>query len=212
MLARELSDYGYPAREAGSLEELEHQLNARIPELLLFDRSIAHRGLTRYLKFLRKSHSHNVLPIIVVSKACPDTQRVRWLEAGADVVVVKPICKNELLARIDAILRRVKSKRRKNVFSAGDTELDRDLMCVRRRGQTIWLGPKDYEILEFLFEAPGQVRSRASILEAVWGRDPNVDVRTIDAHIGRLRKSLRTTWQFNPIKTVRGTGYRFELP
>lgn len=209
-VARALSASGYTAEEVGSIEDLGRRLNAGIPELLLLDRSVSRRGLAGYLEVLRKVHSHHSLPIIVISEFCSDTQRVRWLESGADDVVLKPVCQNELVARIDAFLRRVRTKRSKNVICAGDAELDRDLMCLRRGGQTVWLGPKDYEILEFLIEAPGQVRSRASILEAVWGLDPCVDVRTIDVHIGRLRKSLQATWLSNPIKTVRGTGYRFD--
>ena len=108
------------------------------------------------------------------------------------------------------MLRRTSPEKIARVLTAGDIELDRDLMCVRRRGKTLALGPTDFRLLEFFLVSAGRVHRREHILDAVWGRDCHIDARTIDVHIGRLRKSLLAGWRSDPIRTIRGVGYRFD--
>ena len=131
-------------------------------------------------------------------------------ETGADDYVVKPFSVNELLARVAGLLRRMKPLLVAELLKVGDIELNRVGMFVLRRGETVNLGPTDYRLLEFFMQSPGQVFTRSQLLDGVWGNEVYVDERTVDVHIGRLRKALARGWSTDPIRTVRGAGYSFE--
>src|SRR3712207_443077 len=133
--------------------------------------------------------------------------RVRGLATGADDYVVKPFSVPELLARVAALLRRVNPATAAARLGAGDLDLDRETHRVRRAGQEIHLGPTEFRLLEFLMLRPGRVFSRAQLLDGVWSRDAEIDERTVDVHVGRLRKVLSRPGERDPIRTVRGTGY-----
>jgi two-component system phosphate regulon response regulator PhoB len=120
---------------------------------------------------------------------------------------VKPFSVNELVARAGRLLHRSNPQLLAEVIQVGDIELDRAAMVVRRRGQMVHLGPTDYRLLEFLMQAPGRVFTREQLLNNVWGDDVYIDDRTVDVHIGRLRKALLQAWKTDPIRTVRGAGY-----
>jgi two-component system phosphate regulon response regulator PhoB len=139
-----------------------------------------------------------------------ESDRVRGFETGADDYVTKPFSVNELTARVAALLRRMRPLLVADVLAVGDIELNRTAMSVLRRGQTIHLGPTDYRLLEFFMQAPGRVFTRGQLLDGVWGNEVYVDERTVDVHIGRLRKALVRSWRADPIRTVRGAGYSFE--
>ena len=150
------------------------------------------------------------LPIIVVSDKTDENDIIRALEAGADDFMPKPISVSELIARVEAFLRRLTISEAVPALSVGDIEFDRIAVCVRRRGKIVDMGPTDMRVLELFLDNPGRVLDRQTILNAVWGRAATVDERTIDVHVGRLRKALHTSGRDDPITTLRGAGYRFD--
>lgn len=210
LLRYNLEAAGYVVTEANDGEEAELLLKEHTPDLVLLDWMLPEMSGIELLRRVRRWPLTQALPVIVVTARSEEADRVRAFETGADDLVVKPFSVNEVIARVDAVLRRAQAAKIARVIKAGDTELDRDLMCVRRRGRTLQLGPTDYRLLEFFLEAPGRVHTREAILDAVWGSETDIDERTIDVHIGRLRKSLLAGWRSDPIKTVRGVGYRFD--
>ena len=135
--------------------------------------------------------------------------RVRGLSTGADDYIVKPFSLPELMARVKAMLRRAAPERVSDCLRTGDIAMDRMAHIVTRGTREIHLGPTEYRLLEFLMESPGRVLSRTQLLNGVWGRDIDVDERTVDVHIGRLRKALVRGKEQDPIRTVRGSGYVF---
>ncbi len=145
-----------------------------------------------------------------------ESERVRGLATGADDYIVKPFSVPELSARVRALLRRAIPERVADVLSFGDIEVDREKKRVSRSGRVVELGPTEYRLLEFLMERPGRVFSRAQLLDGVWGSDIYIDERTVDVHVGRLRKAINRGHAADPIRTVRGSGYalddRFGMP
>ena len=123
--------------------------------------------------------------------------------------MVKPFSIPELMARVKALLRRIKPELIATILNAGDIELNRDTHRVRRAGREIHLGPTEFRLLEFLMQSPGRVFTREQLLDGVWGRDVYVDERTVDVHVGRLRKAINRGRKPDPIRTVRGAGYAF---
>ena len=138
-----------------------------------------------------------------------EDERIRGLAIGADDYVVKPFSVPELMARVKALLRRSRPEMINQLLHVADLELDRETFRVRRNGREIHLGPTEFRLLEFLMQSPGRVFSRAQLLDSVWGHDVYVDERTVDVHIGRLRKSINRGRLKDPIRTVRGAGYAF---
>jgi two-component system phosphate regulon response regulator PhoB len=138
-----------------------------------------------------------------------ESDRIRGLSTGADDYVVKPFSLPELMARVKAILRRSAPDRMADVLKVAEIELDRGAHRVTRGVREVRLGPTEYRLLEFLMQSPGRVLSRTQLLDGVWGRDAYVDERTVDVHIGRLRKALIRGKERDPIRTVRGSGYVF---
>src|SRR5262249_49130759 len=134
----------------------------------------------------------------------------RALAPGADDSISKPFWVPELLARVKGLLRRASPERVASVLTYGDIELDREKRRVARSGRPIDLGPTEYRLLEFFLEHPGRVFSREQLLDSVWGRDIYIDERTVDVHIGRLRKLLNLGREQDPIRTVRGAGYALD--
>ena len=134
----------------------------------------------------------------------------RGLATGADDYIVKPFSVPELLARVRGLLRRASPERLATVLTYGDIELDREKRRVARSGRPVDLGPTEYRLLEFFLEHPGRVFSREQLLDSMWGRDIYIDERTVDVHIGRLRKLLNPGREQDPIRTVRGAGYALD--
>jgi two-component system phosphate regulon response regulator PhoB len=139
-----------------------------------------------------------------------ESERVRGLSTGADDYIVKPFSVPELLARVNALLRRASPERVADVLSFGDIAIDREKKRVSRAGDAVDLGPTEYRLLEFLMERPGRVFSREQLLDGVWGSDIYIDERTVDVHVGRLRKALNRGHSNDPIRTVRGAGYALD--
>jgi two-component system phosphate regulon response regulator PhoB len=139
-----------------------------------------------------------------------ESERVRGLATGADDYIVKPFSVPELLARVRALLRRSNPERVADVLALGDVALDRARKRVSRAGRDIDLGPTEYRLLEFLMERAGRVFTREQLLDGVWGNEVYIDERTVDVHVGRLRKALNRGRESDPIRTVRGSGYAFD--
>ena len=139
-----------------------------------------------------------------------ESERVRGLATGADDYIVKPFSVPELLARVKALLRRTNPARVASLLRIGDVELDRDRRRVSRGGREVHLGPTEFRLLEYLMQSAGRVFSRNQLLDGVWGRDVYIDERTVDVHVGRLRRALNRGRASDPIRTVRGTGYSFD--
>lgn len=138
-----------------------------------------------------------------------ESDRIRGLSIGADDYVVKPFSLPELMARVKALLRRASPERIAEELVAGEIRLDRAAHKVTRGGREVRLGPTEFRLLEFFMQSPGRVLSRSQLLDGVWGRDAFVDERTVDVHIGRLRRALIRGREKDPIRTVRGAGYVF---
>jgi two-component system phosphate regulon response regulator PhoB len=139
-----------------------------------------------------------------------ESERVRGLATGADDYVVKPFSVPELMARIRSILRRSNPEAMKDVLAMGDLSLDRVTRRVMRGPRSVNLSPTEFRLLEYFLTSPGRVYSRTQLLDNVWGRDSDIDERTVDVHVGRLRKAISRGREPDPIRTVRGMGYSFD--
>jgi two-component system phosphate regulon response regulator PhoB len=159
---------------------------------------------------LRARPQTQSLPIIMLTARGEESERIRGLTTGADDYIVKPFSVPELLARIRALLRRASPERVAMILTIGDLELDREKKRVSRASRPIDLGPTEFRLLEYLMERPGRVFSREQLLDGVWGSEVYIDERTVDVHVGRLRKALNRGQGADPIRTVRGAGYALD--
>jgi two-component system phosphate regulon response regulator PhoB len=150
------------------------------------------------------------VPIIMLTARGEEADRIRGLDTGADDYITKPFSMTELLARVRAVLRRIRPGLAEDVVKGGDLTIDRVAHRVHRAGREIHLGPTEFKILDYLMQHPGRVFSREQLLDAVWGSAVFVEARTVDVHIGRLRKALIKDDEIDPIRTVRAAGYSFD--
>ena len=160
---------------------------------------------------LRGRQETRNVPIIMLTARGEESDRIRGLDTGADDYLTKPFSMTELLARLRAVMRRIRPSLAEDVVQVGDIEMDRSAHRVRRNGKEIHLGPTEYKLLDHLIQHPGRVFSREQLLDAVWGSDVYVEARTVDVHVGRLRKALNLDdAQRDPIRTVRSAGYALD--
>jgi two-component system phosphate regulon response regulator PhoB len=198
---------GYAVETVMQGDEAEARLKESMPDLLILDWMLPGLSGIELCRRLRQKPKTQRLPIILLTARGEEPDRLRGFETGADDYVVKPFSVNELVARAGRLLQRSNPQLVAEIVRVGDIELDRAAMVVRRRGHMVHLGPTDYRLLEFLMQAPGRVFTREQLLNNVWGDDVYIDDRTVDVHIGRLRKALLQAWKADPIRTVRGAGY-----
>lgn len=191
-------------------DEAETRLKERVPDLLILDWMLPGVSGIELCRRLRQRSETERLPIIMLTARGEESERVRGLSTGADDYVVKPFSTPELMARVKAMLRRAKPEVLASVLKCGELELDRETHRVHRKGREIRLGPTEFKLLEFLMSSPGRVFSRSQLLDGVWGHDIYVDERTVDVHIGRLRKAVNLSGMSDVIRTVRGAGYSIE--
>jgi two-component system phosphate regulon response regulator PhoB len=208
MLRYNLEAEGYAVDTVERGDDAEARLRETVPDLLLLDWMLPGVSGIELCRRLRSRGETRALPIIMLTARGEESERVRGLATGADDYVVKPFSVPELMARVRAMLRRSRPELIATQLKAGDLELDRETHRVRRAGRELHLGPTEFKLLEFLMQSPGRVFSRAQLLDGVWGHDVYVDERTVDVHVGRLRKSLGRGR--DPIRTVRGAGYSFD--
>ncbi len=179
----------------------------RVPDLILLDWMLPKLSGVEVCRRLRLKDATTTVPIIMLSARGEEDDRVTGLDFGADDYLVKPFSIPELFARIRALLRRTQSNVLSDVIRVGDLQIYTKTHRVARAGSDIHLGPTEFRLLEHFMRRPEQVFSREQLLDAVWGHDVYVEVRTVDVHIGRLRKALKIIDRKDPIRTVRSAGY-----
>lgn len=210
LLKYNLEASGYAVDVAMRGDEAETRLQERSFDLILLDWMLPGLSGIELCRRIRSRNETQTTPVIMLTARGEEGERVRGLKTGADDYVVKPFSIPELAARIQAILRRSSPELMSNALVVGDLELDRETHRVRRQDREIHLGPTEFRLLEFLMSTPGRVFSREQLLNGVWGHDVYVDDRTVDVHIGRLRKAINRGRARDPIRTVRGAGYAFD--
>jgi two-component system, OmpR family, phosphate regulon response regulator PhoB len=207
LLVYNLQSEGYEVDYAERGDEAELKLVENPPDLLVLDWMLPGISGIEICRRLRARDETKALPIIMLTARSEEAERVRGLSVGADDYVVKPFSVPELLARVRALLRRVSPERIAGRLVFGDLELDRENCRVRRAGRDIHLGPTEFRLLDHLLSKPGRIFTRAQLLDSVWGMAAEIDERTVDVHIGRLRRALSRGAEKDPIRTVRGAGY-----
>jgi two-component system, OmpR family, phosphate regulon response regulator PhoB len=210
LLRYNLEAEGYAVDVAARGDEAEVKLKEAAPDLVVLDWMLPGMSGIELCRRLRARPETERLPIIMLTARGEESERIRGLATGADDYIVKPFSVPELVARIGALLRRARPERVAARLAAGDLELDRDTRRVSRASREVHLGPTEFRLLEFLMQSPGRVFSREQLLDGVWGRDVYIDERTVDVHVGRLRRALNRGRVSDPIRTVRGTGYSFD--
>lgn len=210
LLRYNLEAEGYEVETVLRGDEAELRLSERVPDLLILDWMLPGLSGIELCRRLRARTETSRLPILMLTARSEENERVRGLVTGADDYVVKPFSTPELMARVKAMLRRAKPEVVSTVLKSGDVTLDRETHRVHRRGREIRLGPTEFRLLEFLMTSPGRVYSRSQLLDGVWGHDIYVDERTVDVHVGRLRKALNVSNMRDIIRTVRGAGYSLD--
>jgi two-component system phosphate regulon response regulator PhoB len=210
LLRYNLEAAGYDIDTVARGDEADVRFKESPPDLVVLDWMLPGLSGIELCRRLRSRPETRALPIIMLTARGEESERVRGLSTGADDYIVKPFSVPELLARVTALLRRSSPERVAHVLSYGELELDREKKRVSRSGRAIDLGPTEFRLLEFLMERPGRVFSREQLLDGVWGRDVYIDERTVDVHVGRLRKALNRGYANDPIRTVRGAGYALD--
>ena len=210
LLSYNLEAEGYVVDSAERADEAELLLAENPPDLVILDWTLPGVSGLEICRRLRAREDTRMLPVIMVTARGEEAERVRGLSVGADDYVVKPFSVPELMARVRALLRRSRPERIASRLSCGDIDLDRDTRSVQRGERIIHPGPTEFRLLEFLLEKPGRVFTRAQLLDGIWGQASEIDDRTVDVHVGRLRKKLSKGRERDPIRTVRSVGYAFD--
>lgn len=210
LLRYNLEAAGYLVECVARGDDAEVRLLEQVPDIAIIDWMLPGLSGIELCRRIRAREETKRLPVIMLTARGEESDRIRGLSTGADDYVVKPFSLPEFLARVQALLRRANPSLVSNILSAGDIELDRETRRVRRAGEELHLGPTEFKLLEFLMQSPGRVFTREQLLDNVWGRNVYVDERTVDVHVGRLRKAINTATSFDPIRTVRGSGYSFD--
>jgi two-component system, OmpR family, phosphate regulon response regulator PhoB len=205
-----LAAEGFRTALAASGEEAEVVAQEEHFDLIVLDWMLPGLSGIELCRRLRRREATSAVPILMLTARGEEGDRVRGLATGADDYVVKPFSVPEMIARVKALLRRAAPQRIADTLRSGDIVLDRASHRVMRRARDVRLGPTEFRLLAFFMENCGRVLSRQQLLDGVWGRDVFIDGRTVDVHVGRLRKALMRGAETDPIRTVRGTGYAFD--
>ena len=210
LLRYNLEAEGYHVTTVERGDEADLVLREVVPDLVLLDWMLPGLSGLELCRRLRQRPETQRLPIILLTARGEEDERVRGLATGADDYIVKPFSVPELLARVRALLRRASPERVASLLMAGEIIINRETRRVKRGDRELQLGPTEYRILEFLMERTGRVFERSQLLDSIWGMDSDIDERTVDVHVGRLRKAINQPKERDPIRTVRGTGYAFD--
>lgn len=208
MIAFHLARAGYETFEARDCREARELIADNQPDLALVDWMLPDISGLELTRMLKRDNDHEDLAVIMLTARAEERDKVTGLDGGADDYITKPFSPRELVARIQAVLRRA-SASSEEVIDAGVLQLDVAGHRVLSSGQEIKLGPTEYRLLQFLMTHPERVYSRTQLLDRVWGANVYVEERTVDVHIRRLRKALSDAGADGYIQTVRGAGYRF---
>ncbi len=207
LLRYNLEAEGFQVAVATRGDEAELAVAEDPPHLIVLDWMLPGLSGLELCRRWRSGRASRNIPILILTARGEEADRIRGLAVGADDYVVKPFSVPELMARVKAILRRSNPDKIASVLTVEDILLDREAYEAKRNGRKLRLGPTEFRLLEFMMESPGRVFSRTQLLDGVWGRDAYVDERTVDVHIGRLRKAINRGREKDPIRTVRGAGY-----
>ncbi len=210
LLRYNLEKEGFTVSAAHDGEEALLQLKEAKPDAVLLDWMLPRVSGIEVCRQIRRTPAWRDLPVIMLTARGEEGDRVRGLDSGADDYVVKPFSPNELIARLRAVIRRARPASNAETLRFSDLALDLSAHKVSRDGKLIHLGPTEFRLLRFLMERPGRVFSREQLLDAVWGRDAEVELRTVDVHIRRLRKALNGGGRTDVIRTVRAAGYALD--
>lgn len=210
LLSYNLEAEGFVVERVERGDEAELRLAESPPDLVILDWMLPGVSGFEICRRLRAREATKTLPVIMLTARGEESERVRGLTIGADDYIVKPFSVPELMARVRALLRRLRPDRVSSTLAAGDLGLDRENWRVNRSGRDVHLGPTEFRLLECLMAKPGRVFSRSQLLDAVWGLSADIDERTVDVHVGRLRKALSMAGERDPIRTIRGAGYSFD--
>ncbi|WP_353472235.1 phosphate regulon transcriptional regulator PhoB [Salipiger sp. H15] len=207
VLRYNLEAEGFRVAAAGNGEEALVLLEEENPDVVVLDWMLPNLSGIEVCRQIKTRSETRGLPVIMLSARSEEVDRIRGLDTGADDYVVKPYSLRELMARVKAQLRRARPAAAGLRLEFEDIVLDAETHRVTRGGHELKLGPTEFRLLSTFMEKPGRVWSREQLLDRVWGRDIYVDTRTVDVHIGRLRKALGTHGGEDPLRTVRGAGY-----
>lgn len=202
---------GYEVTVANDGEEALLTIDERQPDIVLLDWMLPKLAGIEVARRIRSKAATRNLPIIMLTARAEETDRIRGLDVGADDYMTKPFSMSELTARIRAVMRRIRPALAEDVVVVGDISIDRAAHRVIRNVVEVHLGPTEFRLLDYFIQHPGRVFSREQLLDAVWGSDVYVETRTVDVHIGRLRKALSKGGGEDPIRTVRSAGYALDV-
>jgi two-component system phosphate regulon response regulator PhoB len=200
----------FDVRRTGDGEEALMLADEQVPDVVILDWMIEGISGLEVCRRLRRKAATAKVPIIMLTARGEESDRIRGLDTGADDYVTKPFSPRELVARVGAVLRRVRPALAGEQLSYGDIEMDVNAHRVRRGGEPVALGPTEFRLLRHFLEHPGRVFSRERLLDAVWAHDADIDLRTVDVHVRRLRKALNDGGRPDVIRTVRSAGYSLD--
>lgn len=201
---------GYEVRATPDGDEALLLAAEEAPDLVILDWMIEGTSGIEVCRRLRRDKATAHVPIIMLTAREAEDDRIRGLDTGADDYLTKPFSPRELMARVSAVMRRIRPALAGEKLEVGDIMLDPVAHRVTRRGQALQLGPTEYRLLKFFMESPGRVFSRGQLLDGVWGTASEIELRTVDVHIRRLRIALAQPGAKDPVRTVRSAGYSFE--
>ena len=201
---------GFRVERAADGEEALLRISEEPPDLVILDWMLPKVSGVEVCRQIRAGLETRRMPILMLTARGEEADKIRGLDTGADDYVVKPFAMSELVARIRALLRRTRPELLEERLEYADLMLDRVRHRVTRDGHDIHLGPTEFRLLDFLMQRPGRVFSRERLLDAVWGANTYVEVRTVDVHVGRLRKALKRPASPDLIRTVRSAGYALD--
>lgn len=210
LLKYNLEKEGYRVSVANDGEEALVVADESAPDLVVLDWMLPKAPGIEVCRRLRARQDTRNTPIVMLTARTEEGDRIRGLDVGADDYLTKPFSMNELLARLRAVMRRIRPGLADDKIVIGDITMDRVSHRVHRGERDVHLGPTEFRILDHLMQHPGRVFSREQLLDAVWGSDVYVEARTVDVHIGRLRKALMVGTESDPIRTVRSAGYALD--
>ncbi len=211
LLQYNLDKEGYAVRLVSDGEEALIAVDEKQPDLVVLDWMLPSVSGIEVCRRLRQRTATRNLPIIMLTARGEESDRIRGLDIGADDYVVKPFSMTELAARMRAVLRRIRPGLAEDKVRHGGITIDRVAHRVRRGDEEVHLGPTEFRLLDYFMQHPGRVFSREQLLNAVWGSDVYVETRTVDVHIGRLRRALGRSSEGDPIRTVRSAGYALDV-
>jgi two-component system phosphate regulon response regulator PhoB len=201
---------GFSVRQTPDGEQALVLVEERVPDIVLLDWMIESLPGIEVCRRLRRNPKSANVPIIMLTARGEEEDRIRGLETGADDYVTKPFSPRELVARVSAVLRRLRPALAGELLTYADIELDSVAHKVIRGGQTVNMGPTEFRLLRHFMEHPGRVFSRGQLLDSVWGQDSDIELRTVDVHIRRLRKAINLPGTSDIIRTVRSAGYALD--